>query len=1056
MLVTDIALKNRLSTFVLMFIIIVMGFFNYKTLPVEAAPDITIPIIVISTPYFGVSPEDVENLITRPIERKLKGLSDVEEIRSTSSEGFSTIVVEFVAGTDIDNALQKVREKVDLAKPDIPEDAEDPVLSEINFSDLPVMIINISGNMDLVGLKKIADDLKDAIETIPGVISANVTGGLTREVQINIDPDRLLYYNVSVNDLIDAVRNEHLTIPGGTVNLGTTKYLVRVPGEFKIPEKMKDIVVLVKGGRPIYIRDLATVVYSFKEKESISRLNGVETVSISVQKRSGTNQIEISDQVKALLEEQEKKLPAGIVLKITGDAADYIRDITKSLENNIISGLVLVVAVLFLVMGVRNAFLVGIAIPMSMLLTFLIIALLGETINMVILFALILAVGMMVDNAIVIVENIFRHHQEGLNIYEAARVGTAEVGGPVVASTVTTVCAFIPLLRWPGIVGEFMSYLPKTVIITLSASLFVALVFNPTVCSRLMRTTGPITKLEAREEKLGPILRNYLRLLKIAMKRPVIVFSSAFALLVLIVIMYVFLGHGTEFFPKVDPEKLYVDINAPSGTRLEVSDRLAVEVESFVRETHDVKDYVANVGHQGAEMNFSFGGGGATHQSRIMIDMTDMELRSQPSTFTRDSLRAALSEITGAEIEVNEEVMGPPTGPPINIEISGEDFAVLGKVSREVKDIIRTVNGVVDIRDDYDVGRPELRVTVDREKAALLNINTWEIASTIRTAINGTEAAKYRVGEDEYDITVRFDQRWRNSIEDLRNIKIFYEDEQIPLSNIARIETSGGLGTILHKDMKRMVTVSAKVEGRNENAARVECMEKLAGHELPAGYFIEFTGANEEQQESQEFISRAFVVALFLIALVLISQFNSLVLPFIIMFSVILSMIGVLIGLMVTGTSFGIIMTGLGVISLAGVVVNNAIVLLDYIQKLRIRGYEKNDAIIQAGLVRFRPVMLTAITTILSLIPLTTGVGFDFTALKFQMGGESSQWWGPMGVAVIFGLAFATILTLVVVPTMYRMLSDLTDKLGIQPAFTRKIKHVKPEVDRRKGTGVTR
>jgi len=320
MLVTDIALKNRLSTFVLMFIIIVMGFFNYKTLPVEAAPDITIPIIVISTPYFGVSPEDVENLITRPIERKLKGLSDVEEIRSTSSEGFSTIVVEFVAGTDIDNALQKVREKVDLAKPDIPEDAEDPVLSEINFSDLPVMIINISGNMDLVGLKKIADDLKDAIETIPGVISANVTGGLTREVQINIDPDRLLYYNVSVNDLIDAVRNEHLTIPGGTVNLGTTKYLVRVPGEFKIPEKMKDIVVLVKGGRPIYIRDLATVVYSFKEKESISRLNGVETVSISVQKRSGTNQIEISDQVKALLEEQEKKLPAGIVLKITGDA----------------------------------------------------------------------------------------------------------------------------------------------------------------------------------------------------------------------------------------------------------------------------------------------------------------------------------------------------------------------------------------------------------------------------------------------------------------------------------------------------------------------------------------------------------------------------------------------------------------------------------------------------------------------------------------------------------------------------------------------------------------
>ena len=1055
MLVTDIALRNRLSTFVLMFIIIVTGFYSYKTLPMEAAPDITIPIIVISTPYFGVSPEDVENLITRPIERKLKGLSDVKEIRSTSAEGFSTIVVEFVAGTDIDNALQKVREKVDLAKPDIPEDAEDPVLTEINFSDLPVMIINISGKMDLVGLKKIADDLKDEIETIPGVISANVTGGLTREVQINIDPERLRYYNVAVTDVIDAVRNEHLTIPGGTVNLGTTKYLVRVPGEFKIPEKMKDIVVLVKEGRPIYIRDLAIVAYSFKEKDSISRLNGIESVSVSVQKRSGTNQIEISDRVKAALAEHEQKLPAGIEFKITGDAADYIRDITKSLENNILSGLLLVVAVLFLVMGVRNAFLVGIAIPISMLMTFLIIALSGQTINMIILFALILAVGMLVDNAIVIVENIFRHHQEGLEITEAARVGTTEVGGPVVASTVTTLCAFLPLVRWPGIVGEFMSYLPKTVIITLSASLFVALIFNPAVCSRFMRASGPITKIEAREDKLGPILRNYLRFLKISMKRPVTVFSSAFALLVLITVMYSFLGHGIEFFPKVDPEKLYVDINAPSGTRLEVSDRLSQQVENFVRAMPDVEDYVANVGHQGAEMNFSFGGG-ATHQSRIMIDMTDMEKRSEPSPISRDKLRGDLSEITGADIEVNEEEMGPPTGAPINIEISGDDFLILGRIAREVKDIILAVDGVVDIKDDYDTGRPELTVTVDREKAALLNINTWEIASTVRTAINGTEAAKYRVDEDEYDITVRFGERWRRSIEDVRNINIFYEDEQIPLSNIARIETSGGLGTILHKDMKRVVTVSAKVEGRNENETRLECMEKLAGNDLPSGYFIDFTGANEEQQESQEFISGAFMVALFLIALVLISQFNSLVLPFIIMFSVILSMIGVLVGLMITGTSFGIIMTGLGVISLAGVVVNNAIVLLDYIQKLRARGFEKNDAIIQAGLVRFRPVMLTAITTILGLIPLTTGVGFDFTNFTFQRADESSQWWGPMGVAVIFGLAFATILTLVVVPTMYRMLSDLTDRLGIQPAYARKIKHVKPELDRRKGTGVVR
>ncbi|HLA40689.1 MAG TPA: efflux RND transporter permease subunit, partial [Candidatus Glassbacteria bacterium] len=383
------------------------------------------------------------------------------------------------------------------------------------------------------------------------------------------------------------------------------------------------------------------------------------------------------------------------------------------------------------------------------------------------------------------------------------------------------------------------------------------------------------------------------------------------------------------------------------------------------------------------------------------------------------------------------------------------DYQVLGRLALEVREMIHDIEGVVDIKDDYDADRPELQVTIDREKAALLGLTTFDIANTVRTAINGTEAAKYRVDEDEYDITVRFAEQNRSSIEDVRKINVVYEGEQIPLSNIARVETAGSLAAIQHKDMKRVVTVSAKVEGRNENAALLDCMKKLADYQLPSSYLIEFTGQNEEQAESQKFLTEAFVVALFLIAFVLISQFNSLVLPFIIMFSVILSMIGVLVGLMLTGNSFGIIMTGLGVISLAGVVVNNAIVLLDYVQKLRGRGYGKSEAVIQAGLVRFRPVMLTAITTILGLIPLTVGVGFDFTKFEFQYGSESSQWWGPMGVAVIFGLGFATLLTLVYVPCMYKLLTDLTDKLGIQPAYLRKIKHAKAE-DHHTGTGVIR
>ncbi|MBN2289423.1 MAG: efflux RND transporter permease subunit, partial [Candidatus Glassbacteria bacterium] len=553
MIVTDIALKHRLSVFVLMFIMVVTGFHSYLNLPKEAAPDITIPYIVISTPYFGVSPDDMENLVTNIIERELKTLNDVEEIRSTSYESYSLIIVEFVAGTDIDQALQKVRDKVDLAKPDLPEDAEDPVISEINFSDWPIMIINISGKMGLVGLKKIAEDLEDLVETVPGVIEANVTGGLTREVQVNLDPQRLRFYNLGVTDVIDAVHDEHLDTPGGSIDIGNTKFLVRIPGEFSVPEDMKNIVVKVENNRPVYLRDVAEVVYSFKEKDSISRLNGEETVSLAVQKRSGENLLEISDRVKQLIDQTMAKLPPGIKIQITGDHSKDIRTMVNELENNIISGLILVVLVLFVVMGIRNAFLVGIAIPMSMLVSFLVLTIMGYTMNMVVLFSLILAVGMLVDNAIVIVENIFRHNQEGLSLWEAARKGTDEVGMAVMASTLTTVCAFVPLLSWPGIVGEFMVFLPITLIITLTSSLFVALVFNPTLCSRFLRPSTSVHTIEAREDRLGVVLRNYLRLLKISMRRPLLTLFSSIALLVLIIMAYVLLGHGVEFFPKTDP-----------------------------------------------------------------------------------------------------------------------------------------------------------------------------------------------------------------------------------------------------------------------------------------------------------------------------------------------------------------------------------------------------------------------------------------------------------------------------------------------------------------------
>ncbi len=1054
MKITNLAIDNRISTNVLMFIIIIMGAYSYISMPKEASPDITIPYIVVSTPYFGVSPEDIENLVTRQIERELKGLSDVEEIRSTSQEGFSMITVEFIAGTDVDDALQKVREKVDLARPDLPEDAEDPVISEINFSDLPIMLLNISGRMDLVGLKRVAENLEDHIETIPGVIDAQVTGGLTHEVQVNIDPDRLNFYDVGLQDVIDAIRDEHLTIPGGTIELGEIKYLVRVPGEFTIPERLADIVIKAVDGRPVYLRDLAEVSYSFEERESISRLNGVETVSLSITKRSGTNLLEIADRVKQLIEQERQSLPEGIEIAITGDRSKDIVSMVNELENNVISGLLLVVLVLFVVMGLRNSLLVGVAIPLSMLLSFLVLQAMGETMNMVVLFSLIMAVGMLVDNAIVIVENIYRHHQEGLPVVQATRVATAEVGMAVTSSTLTTVVAFFPMLFWPGIMGEFMFYLPLTLIITLTSSLFVALVFNPTICSRWLRVSGELRHIEPRREALGGFMRHYFDLLTYAVRRPVKTLLASFGTLVLVIIIYGAFNHGTEFFPLVDPNVLYVDVTAPPGTSLGASDRLVRQVEEVIATLPDIDNVTANVGTQGTSMDFSLGQG-TTNKSRVMIDLLDNDFRTQPSPVTRDTLRRRLQDITGAEIEVNEEEHGPPTGPPINIEISGDDYQLLGELARQVGEQIQDIPGVVDIEDDFEEGKPELRVSIDREQAALLGLNTRDIATTIRTAINGTEAAKYRVGEDEYDITVRFRESQRRSIEDLRQIKVFQEGSLIPLTNMADVEVTGGLGTIQHKDMKRVVTVGAKVEGRNENAALAEAQQKLAGMQLPGGYLLEFTGQNEEQEESMAFLSKAFVIALLLIALVLISQFNSLVIPFIIMFSVVLSLIGVLIGLLVTGTSFGIIMTGIGVISLAGVVVNNAIVLLDYTQKLRMAGFSKEEAVVQAGLVRLRPVLLTAVTTILGLVPLATGIGFDFIKWRPTWGAsESTQWWGPMAIAVIFGLGFATILTLVVVPSMYRLLTDITDRLGMVPAYQRKM-HLDEAKERvHPGTGI--
>ncbi len=1025
MSITDFSLRNKTAVFALCALIVIIGARTYISLPKESNPSITIPIIVVTIPYLGVAPNDLESLVTKKVESKLNEIRQVKELRSTTSEGIVSIEVEFEANMDIESALQRVREKVNQAKAEIPADVEEPIITEINFSDFPIMLLNLSGDYGLLRLKTVAESLQDEIEKVDGILSVDLSGALEREVKVDIDPVRLRSYNLAVTDLIETIQEENLTIPGGSIDGGSVSYTVRIPGEFEDPALIGDLVVTSIGGRPVYIRDLAEVSFGIKERESISRQDGVECISLSISKRSGESIIRIADEVRRIVAEMETSFPPSTEVTVVSDQSTEIRNIVSDLENNILSGLILVVLVLFAFLGFRNSVFVAMAIPFSMLLSFIVIALLGYTMNMVVLFSLILALGMLVDNAIVIVENTYRHRVEGYGRIEAASLATNEVAMPVIASTITTLCAFGPLLFWPGMVGEFMKYLPITLIITLACSLFVALVINPTFCSVLMKTPRKVG--ESRVDRLlKRALDGYRVQLNTALSRRWTALGGMVLILIVVIFLYGILGKGVEFFPDTQPLYAYIDVTAPLGTRLEVSDRIVRQIEKEIPNFPDIKHYVANVG-SASDIFWGGGGGGTPHLSRITIEFLDREDRSQNSFKTIEQFRGAFDHIPGVRIDVLKPDNGPPTGAPVDVELLGEDFEVLGKLAKQVEQKIKNIAGIVDLKSDFNEGRPEIRVRIDREKAALYGLSTWSIASTIQTAVMGTEASKYRVGEEEYDITVRFREDDRDRYENLDQLTIFYEGSHIPLSNVASFELSGGLGSIIRKNQDRVVSVTANVEGRLSNEVLDEVVGELADFDMPTGYSIRFSGETEDQDEASAFLSNAFAVALLLILIVLISQFNSIVLPIAILASILLSLIGVFIGLMVTQLPFGIIMTGVGVISLAGVVVNNAIVLIDYIGKLRARGLPKQEAIIEAGATRFRPVILTAITTILGLIPLSTGWSFDFRKFEMIMGGESSEWWGPMGVAVIFGLAVATFLTLIIVPVLYSLLTGLSE-----------------------------
>lgn len=1080
---TNWSIRHTTTIFVLMVILVISGMGAYNTLPREAQPDVTIPYVMVNVPYFGVSPTDIETLIINELEEEFEKLRDVEEIRSTAAESMASVMIEFQAGVDMDTALSNVRERVDMAKPDLPADAEEPIVTEISFSDFPIMNITLSGELGLVELKRIAELLEDDINRITGILDVRVVGGLEREIRVESDPHLMEYYNVSFNEIIGAISNENMNIPGGTIDVGDQIFLVRVPGEFQRVEEIENVVIRAEDGEAIFVRDVAQVIDGFADVTSHSRLDDVQAVSVVVTRRAGENIIRITDELKALVDLYRDSYGHSVSFTVLDDVSDMIHAQLNELENNILTGLMLVLLVLMIFLGnwkkatlkilvsigvivllvkglgllgiavnpwffivlagivllfldedgsVRTALFIGAAIPFSMLISFTVLSILGITLNIVVLFSLVLALGLLVDNAIIIVENIYRHMTMGKGRVEAAKEAVSEIAWPIISATTTTVGAFAPLLFWPGIMGEFMKYLPITIMVVLISSLFVALVINPVLCATFMKVDPKLVS-EASDDGLDEtrnipttgIYRLYRGTLHFATQSTAGVITTivgAFVLLFLVLFSFAKFNAGMEFFPSTTPERIKVAVVLPDGSNIEASDRIVRQVESFVHGKEGVKHVVSATGAGTGQDAFGGPGSGTAHQSRISVEFEDNFNRAEQVDGFILELRAHLDTIAGARFEVQREDMGPPTGAPINLELKGQDYITLQNIADQAEQIIANIDGVVDLKSDFETGRQELAIEIDRRQAGMLGVSTLDIASTIRAAVNGTEASVFREDDEEYDIVVRLQEDRRQNLENVSELYVKTPmGGRVQIQEIAEFRVQDSYGAIQHVDAERVITVSAEVaEGFNENAVLLQAMDVIASDlNLPSGYQASWTGQNKEQEQASEFLSTALLAGLFIVALVFITQFNSLLQPGIIMFSVVLSLIGVFASLVIRQQTFVMIMSGVGIISLAAIVVNNGIVLVDYMNQLRKRGLSLQEAALTAGLVRFRPIIMTSVTTVLSLLPTVIGVSLDAKTFTLARGGNSVEMWGPMANAITSGLVVSTILILVVTPAMY-------------------------------------
>jgi len=1063
------AISNRMTIAVITFIIVLSGITSYMAMPRENFPEINIPQIYVATPYPGNSALDVEKLITKPLEKEINAITGVDKITSNSIQGFSSIQIEFSFDISPSEALQKVKDKVDIAMADsdFPTDLPtEPSVTEMNFSEMmPIMNINLSGEFSMNQLKEYAEYLEDEIEELPEISGVDIRGMQEKEIEIAVDLYKMEASQISFTDIENAVAYENMSISGGDILQNGIRRNVRVVGEFNNAKEIANIIVKQEKGSIVYLRDIADVNFKEQEKESYAREYLESVVMLDVKKRGGENLLDASTKIDEIIKAAKaERFPSNLVISKTNDQSNDTRTMVSDLENSIILGVILVVLVLYFFLGFRNALFVGIAIPLSMFLSFSILSFFGVTLNTMVLFSLVIALGMLVDNGIVVVENVYRLMDEGYPRMKAAKLGVGEVAMPIIASTATTLAAFFPLILWEGIMGEFMKWLPITLIVVLSSSLFVALVINPMLISIYMKV---VPKKENKRSMLNRLEDSYERFLKYALKgkRPIAFVLGTFGLLFLAGFLMGIFPPKTLFFPNTEAKQVFVFLEYPIGTDIEETNKISKVIEKDIEihlkkyeengESFLVTSVIGQVGAGTSDPSQGQQGGNTPNKARITIDFVKYQDRRglETETVLKD-VRELLYGYPGVTIVVDKPSDGPPTGSPINLEIKGDNYELILKTANQLKTFINgeNIGGIEELKLDIDQGKPELLVAVDRQKARRLGVSTGQIGVNLRTALYGKEISTYKDLDDDYPINIRLKDEYRYNKDALLNQKITFRDQtsgqikQVPISAIASAENSSTFSAVKRLDLDRVVTLYSNVlNDYNATEVNDNIRSAIESFEIPKGISLNFTGEQEEQAKEMAFLSKALLIAVMLIFLIMVAQFNSATTPIIISISVLLSLIGVLFGLLIFRMEFVILMTMIGIISLAGIVVNNAIVLIDYInliitRKKREANLDENekitrpqllDSIVEGGKTRLRPVLLTAITTILGLLPLALGININFRTLltefnpNFYIGGENVAFWGPMSWAIIFGLTFATFLTLIIVPVLYYIINRL-------------------------------